>query len=108
MPGTLEEKKKRLINRLQKFFLRESRINVKDGYFCKRREPAYKSYKPMGKEIKLVGTEVILFGIDFAKMKDIVKAFLPEDLKTIDMSHIKLIFLNFDDAMEALRRNMRE
>jgi hypothetical protein len=41
-------------------------------------------------------------------MKDIVKAYLPEDLKTIDMSHIKLIFLNFNDAMEALRRNMRE
>jgi hypothetical protein len=48
MPGTPEEKKKRLINRLQKFFLRESRINVKDGYFCKRREPGYKFCEKMG------------------------------------------------------------
>lgn len=57
MTGTPEQKKKKLINRLQKFFPCESRINVKDGYFCKRREPVYKHYEKnkKEKEIKLIG-----------------------------------------------------
>ena len=41
MEGTTREKVKRLLNRLQKFFLRDSRnrINIKKEFFCPRREP---------------------------------------------------------------------
>jgi len=51
---------------------------------------------------------VIIFGIDFIKIREVIKAYLPEDFQTIDMSHIKLIYRDFDHAMESLRRNMRE
>ncbi len=37
-----------------------------------------------------------------------MKAYLPEKTKNIDLSHIKLVYNSFEEAMAALRRNMRE
>lgn len=96
MDGTTEEKIKRLFNRLQKFFLRDkgARINIKDGYFSKRREPFYQL-----KNVHVVDNQIILFGVDFAKHRELIKAYQPEGFYTIDMSHVKLVYDDFFAAM---------
>lgn len=51
---------------------------------------------------------MILFGIDFMGTKSINLLFRPDiDTVEIDMSHIKLIFSDFESAMASLRRNQR-
>ena len=96
MDGTTEEKIKRLFNRLQKFFLRDkgAKINIRDGYFCKRREPFYRI-----KGVHVVDNQIILFGVDFAKQRDIIRAYQPEDFCPVDMSHVKLIYSDFYAVM---------
>lgn len=42
------------------------------------------------------------------KTRDIIKSYLPDEIKPMDMSHIKLVYDSFDSAMDALRRNQRE
>lgn len=53
--------------------------------------------------------EVILFGIDFLGTKTINMSFRPDvELVEIDMSHVKLVFNDFNSAMASLKRNQRE
>ena len=74
MNGSTEEKIKRLFNRLQKFFLRDkgARINIKDGYFCRKREPFYQI-----RGVHVLDNQIMLFGVDFAKHRDIIRAYQP-------------------------------
>lgn len=52
---------------------------------------------------------MILFGIDFMSVKSINHLFKPDmDNVPIDMSHCKLVFRDFESAMNSLRENQRE
>jgi hypothetical protein len=91
-----------LIQRLIKNFFYNKKIEPGSEYFSPRRECNY------GEDGDLIDNQLIIYGCDFKKMKQVKKEFETTQAVVINPSNFKLIYQDRGSAWKALLKNAKE
>lgn len=99
----LEDDPNVVINRrLVKFFEYGKKIQPGTEYFCSRKEPDY------SEEVPLIENQLIIFGLDFKKLKVVKMEYETTEAVRINESNFKLIYPSYQAAWKAIQKNAKD
>ena len=98
-----EDSEENLIRRLIKFFEYNRTIQPGKEYFCPRKDIDLSE-----EGVELLETQLIIYGYDFMKLKQVKKNFDTTEAVRINPSNFKLIYPDRGSAWQALVKNARE
>lgn len=91
-----------LLQRLIKNFFYNKKIEPGREYFSPRRECNY------GEDGDLIDNQLIIYGCDFKKMKEVKREFETTQAVVINPSNFKLVYQDRGSAWQALLKNAKE
>lgn len=99
----LDEDPEAVINRrLTKFFEYGKKIEPGREYFCSRKEPNN------AEDVALIENQLIIFGLDFKKLKKVKEEYQTNEAVRINPSNFKLIYPSRGAAWNALKKNIKD